>query len=75
MGSFSASAMARISPAPPAGLRIVAKTVCPPRARVTAVASPMPVLVPVINAIATKPSFSRPAHRVCVIPYGWFPRS
>ena len=43
-------------PAPPAGLRMVAKTVCPPRASVTAVARPMPVLVPVINAIATNPS-------------------
>ena len=38
---------------PPSKFRIVAITSWPPRASVTAVANPMPLLVPVTNAMAT----------------------
>jgi hypothetical protein len=48
---LSAETIFRSSPAP-SMFRIVAITVCPPRASVTAVANPMPLLLPVTNAIA-----------------------
>jgi hypothetical protein len=38
-----------------ATFRIVAITLCPPRAGVTAVANPMPLLVPITNAMAIAP--------------------
>ncbi len=40
------------SPGEAAGLRMVAMTVCPARASSSAVASPMPELVPVISTVA-----------------------
>ena len=47
-GSCSAATSFDNSPAA-SGLRMVAMTVCPARAKVTAVASPMPLLAPVIS--------------------------
>jgi hypothetical protein len=50
-GSFSTETIFRSS-SPPSKFRIVAITVWPPRASVTAVANPMPLLVPVTNVMA-----------------------
>ena len=50
IGSFSFDVTSRSSP-PRSGFRIPANTECPPRARVIAVARPIPVLVPVTTTM------------------------